>query len=155
MNARSFYCARCFDCDYSKIAKVIHQSEASCRQILRRAKQHVEAPRSRFSALLRKREELRREFLEVAGNGDLARLIGLLAADVAFYTDGGGKGRAVPNVIHGPAKVARAVLSGLQRVPPTNAVISKVQINGEAGFIIYIDDRPQLAFVIQANADSI
>src|SRR5436190_2948677 len=44
-----------FDHDYSEIAKVIDQSEANCRQILRRAKQHVRAPRSRFSAPRRKR----------------------------------------------------------------------------------------------------
>ena len=83
-----------FDYEYSEIAKVVDQSEASCRQILRRAKQHVNAPRARFSAPGGKREELRREFLEAAGKGDLAGLIGLLAADVALHTDGGGKGGA-------------------------------------------------------------
>jgi RNA polymerase sigma-70 factor (ECF subfamily) len=144
-----------FDYEYSEIAKVVDQSEASCRQILRRAKQHVNAPRSRFSAPRGKPEELRRGFLEAAGKGDLAGLIGLLAADVALYTDGGGKGRAVPNVIDGASNVARAVLSGLQRVPPTNAVISMVQINGEAGFVIYINGEPQFAFVLHASANRI
>lgn len=144
-----------FDWDYSEIAEVIDQSEASCRQILRRAKRHVNAPRSRFSAPPGKREELRREFLEAAGNGDLAGLIQLLSADVTLHTDGGGKGRAVANVIHGASRVARAVLSGLGRVPPTNAVITMVQINREAGFIIYINGEPQFAFVLHASANRI
>jgi RNA polymerase sigma-70 factor (ECF subfamily) len=144
-----------FDYDYSEIATVIDQSEANSRQILRRAKQHVSAPRARFIAPQRKREELRRQFLEAAGKGNLAGLIQLLSADVTLHTDGGGKGRAVPNVIHGASKVGRAVLSGLSRVPPTNAVISIVQLNGEAGFIIYIDDQPQFVFVLHASTDSI
>jgi RNA polymerase sigma-70 factor (ECF subfamily) len=144
-----------FDWDYSEIAEVIDQSEASCRQILRRAKQHVNAPRSRFSAPRGKPEELRREFLEAAGNGNLAGLIELLAADVTLHTDGGGKAGALPNVIHGSSKVARAVLSGLGRVPPTNAFISMAQINGEAGFIIYINEQPQFAFVLHATANRI
>ena len=144
-----------FDYDYSEIAKVIDQTEANCRQILRRAKQHVRAPSSRFSAPRRKREELRRKFLEAAGNGNLAGLIELLSADVTLHTDGGGKGRAIPNVIYGASKVARAVLSGLGRVPPTNAVISMVQINREAGFIIYINGQPQFTFVLHASKDDI
>jgi RNA polymerase sigma-70 factor (ECF subfamily) len=144
-----------FDYDYSEIAKVIDQSEANCRQILRRAKQHVSAPRSRFSAPRRKLEKLRREFLEAAGNGNLAGLIGLLSADVTLHTDGGGKGGALPNVIHGSSKVARAMMSGLARVPPTNAFISMAQINGEAGFIIYINGEPQFAFVLHASANRI
>jgi RNA polymerase sigma-70 factor (ECF subfamily) len=144
-----------FEQDYSEIAKVIDQSEANCRQILRRAKQHVSAPRSRFSASPLKREQLRREFLEAAGNGNLAGLIELLSADVTLHTDGGGKARAVPNVIHGASKVARAVLSGLGRVPPANALISMVQINGEAGFIIYINGHPQFTFVLHASTERI
>lgn len=144
-----------FDFDYSEIAKVVDQSQANCRQILRRAKLHVSAPRSRFRAPPRKSEELRREFLEAADNGDLAGLIELLAADVSLHTDGGGKGRAIPSVIYGAPKVARAVLSGLGKVPPVNSVISMVQLNGEAGFIIYIDGQPQFTFVLHASTDRI
>jgi len=32
---------------------------------------------------------------------------------------------------------------------------SIVQLNGEAGFIIYIDDQPQFVFVLHASTDSI
>jgi RNA polymerase sigma-70 factor, ECF subfamily len=144
-----------FDLDYSEIAGVIDQSEANCRQILRRAKQHVSAPRSRFSVSAGKGEELRRRFLQAVGNGNLEGLVALLSADVALHTDGGGKGRAVPKVIYGPGSVARALMSGLRRVPPTNAVQSMVQFNGEPGFIIYIDGQPQFAFVLHPSRGTI
>ena len=39
-----------FDYEYAEIAAALGQSEANCRQILRRAKQHVRAERPRFKA---------------------------------------------------------------------------------------------------------
>ncbi|HWS70959.1 MAG TPA: sigma-70 family RNA polymerase sigma factor, partial [Thermoanaerobaculia bacterium] len=39
-----------FDYDYAEVAVALGRSEASCRQILRRAKQHVRAGRPRFRA---------------------------------------------------------------------------------------------------------
>src|SRR5438552_11019757 len=39
-----------FDYEYAEIAAAVGQSEANCRQILRRAKQHVRAERPRFKA---------------------------------------------------------------------------------------------------------
>jgi RNA polymerase sigma-70 factor (ECF subfamily) len=57
-------------------------------------------------------------------------------------------------VVHGASRVARALLSGLGRWP-TNAVTSMVQINGEAGFIIYNNGERQFAFVLHASANRI
>lgn len=37
-----------FECDYPEIAKILDQSEANCRQILHRARQHVAQGRPRF-----------------------------------------------------------------------------------------------------------
>ncbi len=47
-----------FDYDYGEIAEALGRTEANCRQILRRAKEHVRAARPRFSASARERSEL-------------------------------------------------------------------------------------------------
>jgi RNA polymerase sigma-70 factor (ECF subfamily) len=39
-----------FDYEYAEVAAIVSQSEANCRQILRRAKQHVAEDRPRFDA---------------------------------------------------------------------------------------------------------
>ena len=44
-----------FEYDYSEIGAVLGQSEVNCRQILRRARQHVSAVRPRFEASTRNR----------------------------------------------------------------------------------------------------
>ena len=46
-----------FDYEYSEIASILDQSEANCRQILRRARQHIKDPRTRFSASREERDE--------------------------------------------------------------------------------------------------
>jgi len=47
-----------FEYEYSEIAAVLGQGETNCRQILRRARQHVSAMRPRFKASARKQSDL-------------------------------------------------------------------------------------------------
>src|SRR3982074_1576316 len=60
-----------FEYEYSEVAAVLGQSEVNCRQILRRARQHVSAMRPRFEVSERKHNELLERFLEAIGNGDM------------------------------------------------------------------------------------
>lgn len=50
---------------------------------------------------------------------------------------GGGKGVAVPNLIHGPDNVARAILKCLGKLVPRNLVRRLAQINGNPGLISF------------------
>src|ERR1700716_1996127 len=59
-----------FEYEYSEIASVLGQSEVNCRQILRRARQHVSAMRPRFEVSERKHNDLLERFLQAVGNGD-------------------------------------------------------------------------------------
>src|SRR5258708_1473426 len=111
-----------FEYEYSEVAAVVGQSETNCRQILRRAKQHVSAMRPRFKASERKQNVLLQRFLEAVRTGDLEGVVGLLADDVVLHSDGGGKAIAVPNVVRGSGKVARGILGSLERLVPKNLV---------------------------------
>jgi RNA polymerase sigma-70 factor, ECF subfamily len=131
-----------FDYAYSEIALTLDRNEASCRQILRRAKQHVAEARPRFGALPQQREELLRRFLDATSHGNLSGLVALLSNDVVFQSDGGGKAAAVPNHVYGPDNVARVVLGGLKKLVPQNLVSLMTEINGEPGVVSYVDGRP-------------
>ncbi len=131
-----------FEYEYSEIAQVVHQSEANCRQILRRARQHVTQDRPRFSPSMEEREEMLQQFLDAASRGDLQGLLALLSSDVVLYADGGGKATAVPNPIHGPLNVARFVMRAPRKLVPQNRVRSLVQINGLPCVVNYFEGRP-------------
>jgi len=131
-----------FDCDYPEIALTLGKDEANCRQILRRAHGHVANVRPRFEISPQKREKLLSEFLLAAATGNLAGLISVLAADVILYSDGGGKGPAVPNVVHGGDRVARALLGSMDKLVPRDLTSRIAEINGQPGIVSYRQGQP-------------
>jgi RNA polymerase sigma-70 factor (ECF subfamily) len=144
--AGGFLLHEVFRFKYAEIAAMLGQSEANCRQVLRRARQHVGAVRQRFKTNSREHRKLFGRFLEAARNGDMEGLIALLSTDVALHVDGGGRG-VVPNVIHGADKVVRGLLGGVRRLPD-NLVIRKSMVNGQPGAISYLDGKPYSVLVL-------
>ncbi len=139
-----------FEYEYSEIAVVLGQREANCRQILRRARQHVSARRPRFKASARKQNDLLQRFLHAIRSGDLSELVAVLSGDVVLHSDGGGKAIALPNLIHGADNVARAMLSGLRKIVPQNLVRRTAQINGEPGVVSYLNGKPHSVLTLEA-----
>jgi RNA polymerase sigma-70 factor (ECF subfamily) len=145
-----------FDHEYSEIAATLGLSEANCRQILRRARQHVRALRPRFRASVREHDDLLGRFREATGSGDMDRLLALLSHDVVLHADGGGKATAVPNLVHGSDRVARAIVRGLKRLVPTNLVQRIVQINGTSGVVSYYPNgQPHSVLTLDVTAGRI
>jgi RNA polymerase sigma-70 factor (ECF subfamily) len=144
-----------FEYEYSEIAEVLGQSDVNCRQILRRARQHVGAMRPRFEVSKRKQDDLLQRFLEAVGTGDMNGVVALLAKDVVLRSDGGGKGIAVPNAVHGSENVARGILRGLERLVPKGLVRRLMLINGEPGLVNYLDGKPHSVLTVDAVDDFI
>jgi RNA polymerase sigma-70 factor (ECF subfamily) len=145
-----------FDHEYSEIAATLGLNEANCRQILRRARQHVRALRPRFRASVREHDELLDRFRQATDSGDMDRLLALLSSDVVLHSDGGGKATAVPNLVYGSDRVARAIVRGLKRLVPTNLVQRIVQINGASSVLSYYPDgRPHSVLTLDVTAGRI
>jgi hypothetical protein len=91
------------DYDYDRLASIIGTTPVNCRQILSRAKTHLHNGRPRFEVSRARRDALAQRFFAACHDGDLAALERLLAEDVEFHADGGGKGAGRPRTGHGPA----------------------------------------------------
>jgi RNA polymerase sigma-70 factor (ECF subfamily) len=143
-----FLLAESFDYTHAEIAGILGITETNCRQLLRRARQHVRLERPRFEASTREHADLLEQFYRAAGNGDTDGLLALLSADVVMHTDGGGKASALPLPIYGPDKVARASIFGLTRLKALNPLQRLAEINGEPGIVSYVEGRPQSVFTI-------
>jgi RNA polymerase sigma-70 factor (ECF subfamily) len=144
-----------FEYEYSEVAAVLGQSEVNCRQILRRARQHVSTMRPRFKVTERKHNDLLERFLEAIGNGDMKGVVALLAKDVVLHSDGGGKAIAVPNAVRGADNVARGILGSLKRLVPKTLVRRLASINGEPGLVNYLDGKPHSVLTVHAVGDRI
>ena len=138
-----------FEYEYSEVAAVLGQSEVNCRQILRRARQHVSAVRPRFEVSEAKHNDLLQRFLEAVSSGDMNGIAALLANDVALHSDGGGKAIAVPNVVRGADRVARGILGSLKRLLPENLVRRPARINGKPGLINYLNGKPHSVVMVE------
>ena len=130
-----------FAYDYDEIAAIVGKSRDNCRQIALRARQHVEAGRPRFEASRRQRDELAARFFAAVSRGDLDGLVGLLAADVVVYGDGGGKAPSWPRPIVGRDRVG-PLLAGVGRQAARHGlVIEPREVNGQPGALVFDGGR--------------
>jgi RNA polymerase sigma-70 factor, ECF subfamily len=140
-----FVLREAFDYGYAEIAEIVGKSEANCRQLAARARRRVEEGRPRFEPSREQREELMRRFVAALHEGETQPLVELLAADVAFYGDGGGKAPAAPRPLHGAERVAR-FLAGIARVGRRQgARLRRAEINGQPGAVALAADGTLVA----------
>jgi len=124
-----------FDYPYEEIADVVGKSEDNTRQLAVRARRHVEDRKPRFEADRKRRDELAREFFAAAEDGDTEGLMKLLADDVVFYGDGGGKGPAISKPLFGREPVLKFVRNLFTMGNKMGIQLESTLVNGEPGAI--------------------
>ena len=135
-----------FGYDFVEVASAIGRSEAACRQLLVRARRHVESGRPRFEPDHRAREELAARFFDAFRNGDVEGLREMLAADVQLVGDAGGKAPALGRVVVGADKVARLLAQVFPRLDRLHMSLEQRQVNGQPGAILR-DSEGRVAFL--------
>jgi predicted RNA polymerase sigma factor len=130
----AFLLREVFDEPYDRIAEIVGTSEQNARQLTTRARRHVEERRPSFEASRKQREELATRFFAAVEEGDLEGLEELLAHDVVFRGDGGGKAPAAAHAVHGRARVARLLVAGLQALTHVGGfTVHREEVNGQPG----------------------
>ena len=122
---------------YDRIAEIVGTSEQNARQLAARARRHVEERRPRFEASYEQREELATRFFAAVEEGDLQGLEELLAHDVVFRGDGGGKAPAGAGVVHGRRKVARTLVAGMRAGARFGFTWRRESVNGQPGALFF------------------
>lgn len=129
-----------FGYDYPAVARITGKTEANCRQIFARARQHIAGQPASVPAHQDRRaegEELARRFFTAAEGGDMDALLTMLSPDVVFHGDGGGKAQAIGKPMRGREQVVR-FLSGLfRRGKFAGAYLKTVRVNGQPGAVTY------------------
>ena len=125
-----------FAYDFADVAAAVGRSEAACRQLLVRARHHIESGRPRFEVDRQARDVLAARFFDAFRDGDVEGLRDVLAADVQLVGDAGGKAPALSRIVVGADKVARllaAIFADLARV---GATLEECEVNGQPGAIL-------------------
>jgi RNA polymerase sigma-70 factor, ECF subfamily len=130
----AFLLREVFGYPYAQVAETLDRSQDSCRQLVARARRHLDAERPRYEVDAARHEELTDRFLEACLTGDVDGLAELLAADVVLVTDGGGQVRAVRKPVVGRDKVGRVMITITQPDRRAGvAAIRPVLVNGRPG----------------------
>jgi RNA polymerase sigma-70 factor (ECF subfamily) len=126
-----------FGYEYAQIAKIIERTEVNSRQLVTRARKHLEAGRPRFDADEAAHDALLERFLAAADEGDLEALEELLAKDAVLYADGGGKAMAPREPLFGATLIARFMASGARvRRALGEFETVPVRVNGQPGRLL-------------------
>jgi len=143
-----------FDYSFAEVGEIVGRTEVTCRQLFRRAKQHLVEQRPRFAPSPVEQQRLTESFLRACRHGDLDELTGLLAEDVTLWADGGGKVAAARQPIHGRAAVARFLL-GILAKAPADLGVQPTEINGEPGIVAYSGGRAFGALAIETDGQQV
>ena len=144
-----------FDTGYADIAAMLGRTEAACRQMVSRARKRVRAerPHTRRQTVPPDRRLLQ-DFVHALQAHDAKALLGLLATEVTWTSDGGGKAPAALKVITGAENVARFA-TGVFRKLIHAIEFRPVMVNGEAGFALFHQGELFSVMAIRTEGDRI
>lgn len=141
------------DYPYERIADVIGASVVGARQLVSRARKHLEsAKRSEVSAVQKRR--LLEAFLVAAQKGDVAELEELFAEDVVSYTDGNGVKLAARVPVAGRTRVAKFIAAFSSHFW-TGKSIEWVEVNGQPAAALTADGEVTTLLTLTASDDGI
>lgn len=129
-----------FEYGYRDIAEIVEQSEANCRQLFSRSRKYLTNRNLRFEADREKQQQLIGAFLFALEGKDVGALTSLLAEDIRFDSDGGGKVTAALKPIMGRDSVIRFVL-GITRLRPKNMTMEFTETNGHSSIMLKVDNK--------------
>jgi RNA polymerase sigma-70 factor (ECF subfamily) len=150
----AFLLREVFDEPYDRIAEIVGTSEQNARQLTARARRHVDEKRPRFETSREQRDHLANRFFAAAQEGDLPGLEALLAHDVVFRGDGGGKAPAAARAVRGRTRVARLLTAGLRTLARAGGFTTRpADVNGQPGALFFDCDGRLLGVTILDVAD--
>lgn len=144
-----------FEYEYSEIAVFLGKSEAACRQSFSRAKKHLADHRPRVHAPASIQQKLLIGFLQAIQAGEMSPLMNLLAEDVTFWGDGGGKVKgAATRPITGRQAVARFFLQTgnvFRSSLPGDAWVELSEVNLQPALVIRSHERAISVLTIEVE----
>ena len=147
-----------FEHDYADIAAMLETTPANCRQLFHRAKERIADRRPRFRDAAAAKRPLIDRFVHALRAGDAAEFSSVLAADVGFWSDGGGKVLAARRPVHGRDAVAH-MLAGFRRaaggVDLATVSLEVALVNGEPAMLMRIAGRLDSVYTFVIDDDAI
>jgi RNA polymerase sigma-70 factor (TIGR02957 family) len=154
-NERAAYVLReAFDYPYGEIASILQLNEPAIRQLVSRARKHVQAERHTPVPAAEQRKLLT-AFVAAARSGDMAVLEGLFAPDVVSLADSNGVVRAASRTpVVGPTRLAK-VIRAYASTFWAGADVQWADRNGQPAAVVRRDGAVFAVITVAASAEGI
>jgi len=148
-----------FEYEHSEIAEMLGTSPTNSRQLLRRAKRRLVERRPRLTGTAESRRAVAERFARAFASGDSDALTALLAKDVGFWSDGGGKATAARRPLVGREQVLNFLI-GVRRVADTAGLLAQAsltveEVNAEPAVVLRVRQQLESIFVVSVEGDTI
>jgi RNA polymerase sigma-70 factor (ECF subfamily) len=149
-----------FDYEYDEIAQMLETSSVNCRQLFHRANGRIAERKPRFRGAMDEKRPLVERFVRAFREGSEAGLRNVLAEDIGFWSDGGGKVLAARRPIFGRDQVV-SLLLGFRRtapaigVPLESVALDIVEVNGEPAVLLRVAGRLDGVYVMAVEDGAI
>lgn len=136
----AFLLREIFGNSYGDIALALGLSQESCRQLVARAKQHVQNGGARNIPSRQEQSQFLDAFRTALETGSVSRMEHLLSSSVRYVSDGGGKATALKRVLEGRDQVARYLVNIMGRLWQDRET-EILELNGIRGFAVAENGR--------------
>lgn len=143
-----------FEVPYQQIGAWLQLSPDHARQLYHRASPKLQRPTAQALAHPDQQRVLLQAFEQAATEGNLTPLLDFLQADVALYSDGGGKVAAARRVLNG-ATTVRAFLLGLYQKFGGNWQAQLQWVNNQQGIFLYEGNVLNTILLLDVTSDGI
>ncbi|MFI1507942.1 RNA polymerase sigma factor SigJ [Streptomyces sp. NPDC020597] len=138
-----------FGFEFRDVATAMGKSVATVRQVAHRARGHVRARRKRFEPVdAVTTSRITDQFLTAATTGDLDGLLSLLASDVTWTADSGGKATAARRPVVGAERVAAVLMTLFRLERLADLRIERVNCNNTPALVLS-GERLEAVFLIE------
>lgn len=143
-----------FEREYPEIARILDKSEASCRQIVHRARQRLREERRLHEVPHDIHRQLLQSFTAALDRGDLKAMMALMDRDAQLMGDGGGIVSSFPKPMLGGARIAQLLFAPTLRRRAELRMVPAV-FNGRVGVLRYFGTQLESAMAFDTDGEHI
>jgi RNA polymerase sigma-70 factor, ECF subfamily len=150
----AFLLVEVFGEPYAQVAAILDRSEASCRQLVHRARVRIDEGRPRFKAAPAEAEQVAAAFALATMSGDMEALLALISDEIQLISDGGALQHAARRPIVRPDQVARFLIN-VQRRLPAGVTFESSVLNGEPSLVLWNEGAPMMTMQLDIGANQV
>ena len=151
----AFVLTEVFGMSAPEVAEAVDRSPAAVRQLVHRARSHVEARQPRHVVDEDRHREITERFMAAASGGDLTSLMEVLSPEVVLVTDGGGIKQAALRPIHGVDRVLRWLAGVLGKPESEGFTFETRLVNGELAIVAIYEEAVDGVIFVTVEDDRI